>query len=77
VLQNKELSIIFGPGKEHQAKNYTIRNFITFTFIKSMEMMQAEQVACIGKLRNSYEISAEEHEKKRPLGTYRPGRPWA
>jgi hypothetical protein len=77
VYENRVLRIIFGPKKDdvmgewkklHNEELYNLYSSPNITRqIKSMQMMWAGHVACLGEKRKVYKILVGKPEGKRPL----------
>jgi hypothetical protein len=78
VFENRALRRIFGPKREEVAggwrrlHNEELHNLHTspdiIRVIKSRRMRWAGHIACMGKMRNAYNILVGKPEGKRPLG---------
>jgi len=85
VFESRVLRTVFRPKREEVVGGwrrlhseelhdlYALPNFINV--IKSRRMSGAGHVACMGELRNAYNILVGKPEEKRPAG--RPGCRWA
>jgi hypothetical protein len=76
AFEKRVLRRIFGSRRKRQqaGENCIMRSFITCMLNKSRSMRWAGYVACMGDVRNAYNILVGKPEGKRPLG--RPGCRW-
>jgi len=57
-----------GQKWQEAGDNYIMRSFITCMLHQIKEDERSRNVACMGKMRNSYRILVGDPEGKRPLG---------